>query len=93
MRGGETEYKEDGLLGEGLLGLAQKRDGIVDDHVRIVVLGVVVSVKDPLAIHVDRVVVVARVLDQAAPLPPSGRDVGSVVFVEVLAEIACKNIK
>lgn len=38
------------------------------------------------AVAAERVVVEAAVLHQAQPLPPAGRDVASVVLVQVLPE-------
>lgn len=44
---------------------------------------------DPLPVHVDAVVVVLGVHDEAPPLAPAGGDVRPVVLVQVLAEVTC----
>lgn len=54
-----------------------------DTHLRIVE-----AVLDLLPVHVDAVVVVLGVHDQAAPLAPAGRNVRAVVLVQVLAKVA-----
>lgn len=50
---------------------------------------IVVSVFDLLPVHVDAVVVVLGVHDEAPPLAPAGGDVRPVVLVQVLPEVAC----
>lgn len=45
---------------------------------------------DLLPVHVDGVVVVLGIHDEASPLPPPRGDVRPVVFVQVFTEIAWK---
>lgn len=54
---------------------------------------VIEAVFDFFPVHIYGIVVVFGVHDQAAPLSPAGRNVGSVVFVQILPEVACKEKK
>lgn len=49
---------------------------------------IVITVFDLLSVHIDAVIVVFGVHDETAPLAPAGRNVGTIVFVQVLAEVA-----
>lgn len=42
---------------------------------------------DLLSIHVDAVIVVLGVHDEATPLPPAGRNIRPIVLVEVLSKV------
>lgn len=53
---------------------------------------VVEPVLDLLAVHIDAVVIVLAVHDEASPLAPPRRYVRPVVLVQVLAEVACNQI-
>lgn len=50
---------------------------------------IVEPVLDLLAVHVDGIVVILGVHDEAAPFPPAGRNVRAVIFVQVFAEVTC----
>lgn len=42
---------------------------------------------DLLSIHIDAVVVVFRIHYKSAPFPPTGRNVRSIVFVQIFAKV------
>lgn len=56
-------------------------------------LVVVESVFDLLAVHVDGIVVILGVHDEASPFPPTGRNVRAVILVQVFAEVACERMR
>lgn len=49
---------------------------------------IVISVLDLLPVHIDAVVVILGVHDEAAPFTPSRRYVRPVVLVQVFTEVA-----
>ena len=68
--------------------MLEKGDAVVCDEIGEIIFEVVVPVLDLTAVEIDRVIVKARVLDEADPLSPPRRNVRTVVFVEIFAEIA-----
>lgn len=51
-------------------------------------LSIIEAVLNLLAVHVNTVVVILGVHDEAAPFPPAGRYVRPVVLVQILAKVA-----
>lgn len=88
MWGREAHGEQHGLSLVLLLGGAQEGNGVVGYQIGIVVLGIVKAVLDLLPIQIDAVVVVLGVHDQAAPLAPTRRYIGTVVLVQILAKVA-----
>lgn len=52
-------------------------------------LVIVESVFNFLSVHVNRVIVVFRIHDEASPFPPTWWDVRSVILVQVFPEVSC----
>ena len=84
------ELPDSSPVREVLLGLLEEGDTVVGNQVSQVVLVVIVTMLDLLAIEVERVVVEARVTYEPHPLCPARRDVSARVLVQVLAKVACE---
>ena len=88
VRGGVGHDRQEGAPGgRGLGHLRHELQRPVGDEVGQVVPGVVVSVAAPRPVHVEAVVVVGAVLDEAVPLVPARRHALPVVLVEILPEV------
>lgn len=81
MRRREASDEHYRLPGEIVFALPEESHAVVGYQVRVIVPAVLEAVLYLLAVHVDAVVVVARVHYEAAPLPPSRRYVRAVVLV------------
>ena len=88
VRRRHTEDHSDGQIGEILLGLLEKGHAVVDDEIGEVIAEIVVPVLDLPTIKVDGIIVKARVLNEADPFSPAGRDVRTIVLVEIFAKIS-----
>lgn len=89
VRRWEGHDHHNGLVGKVMLRLAQECQTVVDNQIGIVVELVVVAVLHFVAVHVNRVVVVARVANKGSPLAPARRYIAAVVLVQIFAEKCC----
>lgn len=49
---------------------------------------IIIAMFDPLPVHVNAIIVILGVHDQASPFPPTGGDVRPIILVQILAEVA-----
>lgn len=79
------------LIREVLHWIFEEGETVVSDEVSKVILIVVVAVSDQSAVVVNSVIVEGWVFDQTHPLLPPCRNVSTIIVIQVLTKITCKN--
>lgn len=88
VRRRKTRNQHHRFPGEIVFALPKESHTVVGYQIWIIIPSVVEAVLYLLPIHVDAVVVVARIHYEASPFSPSWRYIRTVVFIQIFAKIS-----